>query len=78
MERMAEVVTDTNDQELQHFITNSPWDAKAIMNQIACDVDNAIANSTDSVCAPSEAWCFLQGESPCRVRFSQPPVSSVA
>jgi len=31
-----------------------------------------------SVGAPSEAWCFLQGESPCRVRFSQPPVSSVA
>jgi len=28
--------------------------------------------------APSKAWSFLQGESPCRVRFSQPPVSSVA
>ena len=30
------------------------------------------------VSAPSEAWCFLQGERPCRARFSQPPVSSVA
>ncbi len=30
------------------------------------------------VSAPSEAWCILQGESPCRVRSSQPPVSSVA
>jgi len=28
--------------------------------------------------APSEAWCILQGESPCRVRVSHPPVSSVA
>jgi len=28
--------------------------------------------------APSEAWCVLQGASPCRVRFNQPPVSSVA
>ena len=28
-------------------------------------------------CAPSEAWCLLQGESPCRVRNSQPPVPSV-
>jgi len=27
---------------------------------------------------PSEAWCILQGESPCRERSSQPPVSSVA
>ncbi len=26
----------------------------------------------------SEAWCILQGGSPCRVRSSQPPVSSVA
>jgi hypothetical protein len=30
------------------------------------------------VSAPSEAWCILQGESPCRVRVSHPPVSSVA
>jgi hypothetical protein len=30
------------------------------------------------VSAPSEAWCFLQGASPCRAGFSQPPVSSVA
>ena len=31
-----------------------------------------------SVSAPSEAWCILQGASPCRVRVSRPPVSSVA
>ena len=30
------------------------------------------------VSAPSEAWRFLQGESPCRVRPNQPPVPSVA
>ena len=30
------------------------------------------------VSAPSEAWCILQGESPCRERVSHPPVSSVA
>jgi len=28
--------------------------------------------------APSAAWCFLQGASPCLVRPSQPPVPSVA
>jgi len=28
--------------------------------------------------APSEAWCVLQGASPCRVRASHPPVASVA
>ena len=30
------------------------------------------------VSAPGEAWCVLQGVSPCRVRASHPPVSSVA
>jgi predicted nuclease of predicted toxin-antitoxin system len=30
------------------------------------------------VSVPSEAWRFLQGESPCRVRPNQPPVPSVA
>jgi len=30
-----------------------------------------------TACAPSEAWCLLQGESPCRARNSQPPVPSV-
>ena len=33
---------------------------------------------SSGVSAPSEAWCILQGESPCRVRVSHPPVSSVA
>jgi hypothetical protein len=28
--------------------------------------------------ASSEAWCILQGVSPCQVRFNQPPISSVA
>ena len=28
--------------------------------------------------APSEAWRFLQGASPCQVRSSQPPVPRVA
>jgi putative transposase len=37
---------------------------------------NNPANSI--VSAPSEAWCILQGESPCWVRVSHPPVSSVA
>jgi len=33
---------------------------------------------TLSVLAPRKAWHLLQGESPCRVRASHPPVSSLA
>jgi SRSO17 transposase len=35
MERMAQTVPDTNEQALQHFISNSPWDAEAVMRQVA-------------------------------------------
>jgi len=31
-----------------------------------------------TVSAPSEAWRFLQGESPCWVRANHPPIPSVA
>jgi len=31
-----------------------------------------------SISTPREAWCILQGESPCRVRINHPLVSSVA
>lgn len=45
------------------------------------DVGYADASPTPlklAVSTPSEAWCILQGVSPCRVRVSHPPVSSVA
>jgi hypothetical protein len=38
----------------------------------------APAQVTQTVSAPSEAWRFLQGESPCRTRPNQPIVPSVA
>ncbi len=34
--------------------------------------------SSRDVSTPSKAWCFLQGESPCGERFSQPLLPSVA
>ena len=36
------------------------------------------SNRSPDVSAPSEAWRFLPGESPGRVRANHPPVSSVA
>ena len=34
MERMTEVVPDSDEQSLQNFISNSPWSVRAILNQI--------------------------------------------
>jgi SRSO17 transposase len=35
MERMAEVVPKSDEQSLQHFISNVDWDARAVMEQVA-------------------------------------------
>ena len=37
MERMAEVVPESDEQVLQHFLSNSNWDARAVLDQVALD-----------------------------------------
>ncbi len=39
MERMVEVVPETDYQVLQHFLTHSSWDHQAVINQVAKDAD---------------------------------------
>lgn len=48
MERMSEAVPDCDEQSLQHFISNSPWDAFAVYRQIGIDTDALIGNDPDS------------------------------
>jgi SRSO17 transposase len=45
MERMAEVVPDINDQSYQHFISESPWSHREVLDQVAHDVDAAFGDS---------------------------------
>ncbi len=35
VERMVERIPDSNYQQLQHFISDSEWDAKAVMKDVA-------------------------------------------
>ena len=42
MERMAEAVPDSDDQVFQHFLTNSPWDDQAVVDQLAHDANRLI------------------------------------
>ena len=35
MEHMAEIVPDTDSQSLQHFISQSDWDEREVLNQVA-------------------------------------------
>ncbi len=39
MERMVEVVPETDYQVIQHFLTHSAWDHQAVINQVAKDAD---------------------------------------
>jgi SRSO17 transposase len=55
MERMAEAVPDANDQALQHFLTNSPWDEQLVVEQVAHDSNDLLGGSQNS--------CLLLDES---------------
>lgn len=48
MERMAEVVPESDEQSMQHFITNSPWDHRAVIHQVASDCDRLLGGHSDS------------------------------
>jgi SRSO17 transposase len=48
MERMEEKVPESDGQALQHFITNSPWDERAALAQVAKDGDKLLGGSEDS------------------------------
>lgn len=54
---MAEVVPDSDDQSLQHFLTHSTWDEGAVIDQIAHDADQLIGGQPDS-CLLIDETCY--------------------
>ena len=44
MERMVEYVPDSDHQALHQFISNSRWDAQAVMDRVAVNADNFIGD----------------------------------
>jgi len=49
MERMAEVVPESDEQVLQHFLSNSNWDERGVLDQVALDADALLGGTDDSV-----------------------------
>jgi len=45
---MTEVIKDSEYQSLQHFITNSPWKHRPVMDQVAKDCDLLLGESPDT------------------------------
>ena len=48
MERMVEVVPDSDWDSVQHFISDSPWEHQPILNQIARDANRLVGGHADS------------------------------
>jgi len=61
MERMAEVVPDADDQALQHFLTNSPWDERAVMDQVAREANTILGGREDSCLLIDESGFTKKG-----------------
>jgi len=48
MERMEEVVPDCRYQSLHHFVSESEWDPRAVLDQVAREADRLLGNSGNS------------------------------
>lgn len=49
MERMAELLPETDEQALHHFISNATWDARGVIDQVALDADALLGGHEDSM-----------------------------
>ena len=61
MERMAEVVPDSNDQSLQHFVSNSNWRARPVLDQVALSADGLLGGNEDSALLIDESAFAKKG-----------------
>jgi SRSO17 transposase len=57
VQRIAEVVPGTDAQALHHFLTHSPWDARAVLDQVGKDVNALLGGDQDS-CLVLDETCF--------------------
>ena len=48
MERMEECVVGADEQRLQHMLTNSKWDHRAVLDQVALEADKLLGGSPDT------------------------------
>jgi SRSO17 transposase len=48
IERMTEVVPDTEYQALQHFVSHSPWQSQPVMDQVARDGSRLLGGGADT------------------------------
>ncbi|HEX6158568.1 MAG TPA: transposase, partial [Thermoanaerobaculia bacterium] len=48
IERIRDVVRDSDEQALHHFISNSPWDHRPVLDKVARDANELLGGTEDS------------------------------
>jgi SRSO17 transposase len=61
MERMAEVVPESDEQALQHFLSNSNWDERGVLDQVALQADALLGGADDSALLIDESGITKKG-----------------
>ena len=61
MERMEEVVEGSDYEASQQFISNSPWDAQAVMDRVAHEADGILGGHPDTCLALDESGFEKKG-----------------
>lgn len=61
MERMAEVVPESDDQALQHFLSNSCWDERGVLDQVALATDVLLGGTSESALLIDESGITKKG-----------------
>ena len=59
---MAEAVPDSDDQVFQNFLTNSPWNDQAVVDQLANDSNRLIGGKNDSCLIIDETGIPKKGD----------------
>ncbi|MBT8420110.1 MAG: IS701 family transposase [Gammaproteobacteria bacterium] len=62
MERMAERVPEANEQSLQHFVSESQWDEREVLDLIALEADKHLGGEEDSCLLVDESGLAKKGK----------------
>jgi SRSO17 transposase len=61
IERISEVLPDADYNQIQHFISESPWDAKALMDRVASDSSSLFSNENSVFLEIDESSALKKG-----------------
>jgi SRSO17 transposase len=62
MERMADVIPRTKQQDLQQFVSDSPWEVRPVWDEIAARANARLGNHRDSMLVIDESAFSKQGK----------------